>query len=201
MFFKEPAKKNAATFFDCQNLFRAAKTLWGYSFPNFDPVKLSKLAVRMHRDKGWQLSRIRLYTGLHDVSVNPAWHHFWVKKFNNHASQDPRVFTYTRSLRYADAIPREKGIDIRIALDLVRMARLKEYDVAVLFSQDADFSEAADEIRLLGREQSRWIKIASAFPFSQDSAKSFGVPKTDWLRISKEDYDACIDPTDYRTKP
>jgi uncharacterized LabA/DUF88 family protein len=201
MKFVEPTRKKVFTFFDCQNLFRAAKTLWGYSFPSFDPVKLSKLVAGTHRDKGWKLCGIRLYTGLHDVSVNPTWHRFWVKKLNSHASQDPRVFTYTRSLRYADGIPREKGIDIRIALDLVRMARLKEYDVAVLFSQDADFSEAADEIRLLASEQSRWIKIASAFPFSHDSAKPFGVPKTDWIKILKSDYDSCIDPTDYRTKP
>jgi uncharacterized LabA/DUF88 family protein len=201
MSYSEPEKKKIVTFFDCQNLFLAIKTLWGYSFPNFDPVKLSKLVSQNQSAYDGKLKGIRLYTGIHEVSVNPAWHDFWARKLANHSNQDPRVFTYSRPLRYSNGVAREKGIDIRIALDLVRMARLKEYDIAVLFSQDADFSEVADEIRLISKEQSRWIKIASAFPFSPNSAKPFGVPKTDWLRISKEDYDSCIDPTDYRKKP
>ena len=31
----EPAKKRVAAFFDCQNLFKSVKALWGYSYPNF----------------------------------------------------------------------------------------------------------------------------------------------------------------------
>ena len=33
----------------------------------------------------------------------------------------------------------EKGIDLRLGLDVVRMARNGEFDVAVIFSQDQDF--------------------------------------------------------------
>ena len=199
MKYKEPAKKKVVTFFDCQNLFRAAKSIWGYPFPNFDPIKLSKSIVSNFSTDGWRICGIRLYTGVHVPSINQGWAHFWNEKLKTHLKSDSRVFTFTRPLRYdACGIPREKGVDIRIALDLVRMARLKEYDVAILFSQDADFSEAADEIRLLAKEQSRWIKIASAFPFSATSNKTFGVPKTDWIRIQKSEYDACIDTSDYR---
>jgi hypothetical protein len=45
------------------------------------------------------------------------------------------------------------------------MARLREYDVALLFSQDNDFAEAAEEIRAIAIEKRRWIKIASAYPY------------------------------------
>jgi uncharacterized LabA/DUF88 family protein len=45
----------------------------------------------------------------------------------------------------------EKGIDLRIALDVIRLAHSGEYDVAILFCRDQDFSELADEIKLYPR--------------------------------------------------
>ena len=33
-------------------------------------------------------------------------------------------------------LPHEKGIDLQLGLDLVRMARTEQLDVAVVFSQD-----------------------------------------------------------------
>jgi uncharacterized LabA/DUF88 family protein len=194
----EPLNKNVVTFFDCQNLFGAVKNLWNYSFPNFDPVKLSKLIISNSFSTHCKLVGIRLYTGIHDISINPVWFNFWNKKLIAHRSQDPRVFFFTTPLRYSNNIPREKGVDIRIALDLVRMARLNEYDIAVLFSQDNDFSEVAEEIRNTAQERQRWIKIASAYPVNQLHEKIRGVNKTDWIKISKSEYDSCIDPTDYR---
>jgi len=80
------------------------------------------------------------------------WHTFWSRKLAAHKARDDRVTVFTRPLRYS-SVPkkddeehpysqaREKGIDIRKALDLVRGARLGEYDVALLFSQDDDFKE------------------------------------------------------------
>jgi hypothetical protein len=132
--------------------------------------------------------------------MNLALHNFWTNKLLNHKTKDPRVFTVAAPLRYSNGVPREKGVDIRIALDLVKMARRKEYDIAVLFSQDNDFTEVAKEIREIAKEQGRCIKIASAFPFDTKRNR-IGVDRTDWIRISKSDYDSCIDPADYRKKP
>ena len=103
-------------------------------------------------------------------------------------------------IEYSAEVGKEKGIDVRIALDIVRMARQKRLDVALLFSQDQDFSEVADEIRLLAQEQGRWIKIASAFPTSRKANNTRGVQKTDWIKIDQATYDSCLDPRDYRPK-
>jgi hypothetical protein len=92
----------------------------------------------------------------------------------------------------------EKGIDVRIAVDIIRMAHRKDYDVAVVFSQDQDLSEVADEIRVISAEQSRWIKMASAFPKSPATHNKRGINNTDWITIDRRMYDACIDPKDYR---
>ncbi len=95
----------------------------------------------------------------------------------------------------------EKGVDIRIALVIVRMAHRHEYDVALVFSQDQDLSEVAEEVRTISREQNRWIKIASAYPFSPTSRNPRGIDKTDRIRIDRATYDSCLDRRDYRPKP
>ena len=78
------------------------------------------------------------------------------------------------------------------------LAREQLYDVAVVFSQDQDLSEAADEIKLIAGEQKRWIKIACAYPSSPTSKNTRGINQTDWIKIDRATYDACLDPRDYR---
>lgn len=92
----------------------------------------------------------------------------------------------------------EKGIDVRIALDIIRLALKREYDVALIVSQDQDLSEVAEEVRYIAREQQRWIKVACAFPSSPAGSKRRGIAKTDWIEIEKGTYDACLDRRDYR---
>ncbi len=123
------------------------------------------------------------------------------------------VISYTRPLRYRNQtitlpdgrtttalVGQEKGIDVRIALDIVRLARANDYDVALIFSQDQDLSEVADEIRAIAADQRRWMKIASAYPNSPTSTNGRGINKTDWLRLDRATYDLALDPRDYRPK-
>jgi hypothetical protein len=42
------------------------------------------------------------------------------------------------------------------------------------------------------------IKLASAFPSSPMSRNRRGIDKTDWIRIDRATYEACVDPHDYR---
>lgn len=160
--------------------------------------------------KGWRCQQVRFYTGVPDASDNAFWNHFWVAKGAQMGREGVRVFT--RSLRYRNKKVRlpdgstftfldgdEKGIDVRIALDVIRLAHRNEYDVALLFCTDQDLSEVAEEIRLIAREGHRWIKIASAYPTSP-AIKVRGINKTDWIPIPRATYDACLDPRDYRPK-
>jgi len=123
------------------------------------------------------------------------------------------VITYSRALRHRNQTVRlpdgrehtflvgqEKGVDIRIALDIVRLAHQRAFDVALVFSQDQDLSEVADELRVIAREQGRWIKIASAYPSSPTSRNTRGINGTDWIRIDRATYEACMDSRDYRPK-
>src|SRR5882724_1554543 len=96
------------------------------------------------------------------------------------------VYVVSRPLRYRNQTVRlpdgtehtvlvgeEKGIDVRIALDVIRLARRREYDVAVVLSQDQDLAEVAEEIRVIAA----------------------GTGSLDQDRVL---YDACLDRRDYR---
>jgi hypothetical protein len=205
---KEPKIKRVYAFFDGQGLFHSALEAFGYGYPNFDP-KL--LAEKISDNQGWILGKVYFYTGIPDMKDNPFWHSFWSAKLAIMGTRG--IATFSRPLRYQEdsvtlpdgniirfRVGREKGIDVRIALDIVRTARQNLYDVALVFSQDQDLSEVADEIRAIAKLQDRWIKIASAFPYSPTLKNKRGINSTDWIKIDKVTYDACIDPHDYRPK-
>jgi len=204
----EPAHPRAVAFIDGQNLFHAVREAFGYTHPNFD-VRALVTAICQRRD--WRVIGVRFYTGVPDSSINPQWHRFWSRKLGVMGRE--RVHVFARPLRYRRRIIRlrdgstrsiligeEKGVDVRLALDAVRMAHRREYDVALILSQDQDLSEVAEEIRSIAREQARWIKIASAYPTSPSSPNRRGIDKTDWIRIDRTTYDACLDRRDYRRR-
>lgn len=89
----------------------------------------------------------------------------------------------------------EKGIDVRIAVDMIRYYREGQYDVALVFSQDKDLAEAVDEVKRLAADAQTPVTLASTFP-SQDGSGS-GIPGTLRIPISRADYDACRDPRNY----
>ena len=205
----EPLTKRVIGFVDGQNLFYAAKQAFGYSYPNYDPKRLTEVVAAGH---GWTVAGARFYTGVPDQADNPVWNHFWTAKCASMGRQG--VDCFTRSLRYRNQtielpgggsttilVGQEKGIDVRIALDIVRLARSGAYDVALVFSQDQDLSEVADEIRAVAQDQGRWIKIACAFPSSPTSTNRRGIDRTDWIKLDRATYDSAIDPRDYRPKP
>jgi hypothetical protein len=169
------------------------------------------LAAAVCAQQGWRLDAVRFDTGIPDVTDNARWNHFWSAKLL--AMSRAGIATFSRPLRYRNqrvvapdgteityTAGEEKGIDVRIALDIIRMAHRGEYDVALVFSQDQDLSEAADEVRVVAREQERWIRIASAYPSSPTSKNGRGINHSNWIRIDRAMYDACRDPRDYRPK-
>ena len=98
------------------------------------------------------------------------------------------VWTFSRPLRYRNETARlpdgsetavlggrEKGVDVRLALDVVHLARNAVLAVALVFSQDQDLSEVADEVRAISEGEGRWIKVACAFPVSPTARNRRGM--------------------------
>lgn len=201
-------------FFDGQNFLHATKKAFGVSFPIIDPIRIVESICEQ---QDWSFvspaisdfmgNRVRFYTGVPAQKDNPAWSNYWQTILPTFGRNGIEVTT--RSVRYrqrkirlndgTDHIVRigdEKGIDVRMALDVVRSAYTAEFDIAVLFSQDQDFSEVADELRRIAREQKRWIRVVSAFPVGKGTTNARGINRTDWIPIDRRLFDISL--TDYK---
>lgn len=198
----EPSVKRVVAFVDGQNLFHGAREAFGHDAPDDDVLKLARTICDPRR---WLLEGVCFYTGMPDAVTRPHWHEWWAVRLASMGSRGVR--TFTRPIRYrqqfvtlADGsrasvrVGQEKGIDVRIALDMVRLARADAFDVCLLFSQDQDLSEAVDEIRAISREQGRWVRVACAFPLAPKSRNRRGVNGTEWIPIDAPTYESCRDP-------
>ena len=204
----EPAVKRAIAFFDGQNLYRHAKDAFGHHHPNYDPKKLFDAICA---DKGWVNRGVRFYTGVPDPRRDERWHGYWANRLL--AMRRQGIAVERRPIRYhkhdikladgsieTEYIPREKGIDLRLGLDVVRLARTDQLDVAVIFSQDQDLAEVVGEIKDIARDAGRWIKVVSAYPSGPEATAKRGIDGAEWYRMEQPFYDACLDERDYRPK-
>ena len=208
MAFEPPSIVRATAFIDGQNLFRHAKEAFGYYHPNFDPIKLHNAVCA---EKGWVPHGTRFYTGIPSAKVSPMWSAYWSSRLL--AMRRAGVTTFSRQIRYSTQehalsdgtiyevdVAQEKGVDVRIAIDIMRLAVSNQFDVALVFSQDQDLSEVAGEIREISNSLKRWIWIASAYPDGPSASSTRGIDKSDWIKIDREFYDKCLDSYDYRPK-
>ena len=211
-------------FFDGQNLFHAAKEVFGYKEPDYDP---RLLAMAICEKQGWQLIQVRFYTGVPDRLENPVLQGYWTRKLDV-LGKHPDVTVIRRTLKYSyrpsppacrkcghrdphdglkcarcgwqrpkKKVPREKGIDIRIALDCIRLTSKEEFDVAVVSSQDQDLAEIPEYINAISAQQRRTVEFYSAFPFAPGMKNSRGINHMRALHIDRGLYDACRDPRNY----
>ncbi|WP_035921270.1 NYN domain-containing protein [Frankia sp. QA3] len=100
-----------------------------------------------------------------------------------------------RQLRYPKAWTakpaREKGIDVALAVDFVRLACEEAYDVGVLFSRDTDLVPALETVRDLGAH----VEVAS---WKGTSRLRFPDSQLPWCHyLDADDHAACLDHTDY----
>ncbi len=203
---EEPEIKYAVGFVDGQNLYRHAKDAFGHHHPNYDPQKLHAAVCAAH---GWTPTLVRFYTGVPSAEQSEMWSGYWSNRVL--ALNRAGVVVTTRPIRYHRqeielddgstqevTTPQEKGIDVRLALDIVHLARTNQFNVGVIFSQDQDLAEVVAEVKAIAREKDRWIKLVSAYPAGASATSARGINGIDWYRIEQAAYDACLDPRDYR---
>jgi uncharacterized LabA/DUF88 family protein len=136
----EPENKRCFAFIDGQNLYHAAKREFQSRWADYDP---RALATTVCERNGWHLQHLSFYTGIHDPKHNQKLSEFWNAKLAVIGSRAD-VEVVTRPLRYSPEPDRsdpnktvwrgrEKGIDVRIALDIIRGAVGNLYDVALIY--------------------------------------------------------------------
>jgi uncharacterized LabA/DUF88 family protein len=193
---------------DGANLFNSAKRRFGYMTPNCDIAVLARAIAGIASNR--KLERIFYYIGVPKLEHDARNHNWWNKKLS--AMGRSSVTVIRRNLKQRELTIKlsgvvhhestnkkliEKGIDLRLGLDLVKHARLSLFDLAIVFSQDGDLAEAVDDAYEIAQGQHRRISIECAFPVAADHPQQYGIKRTTTREFDKVAYDACIDPTDY----
>jgi NYN domain len=151
---------------------------------------------------------VRVYRGLPDGSLDPKGHSAASRQIDIWR-QHPQVQVFPRPLSYPQGWPdrslpgekpREKGIDVSLAIDFVVGAVTNEYDVGILMSTDTDLKPALEAVTALAGV--RVFPRAEVAAWSGDGMRNrrLSIPgsKPLWCHwCDKTTYAAVCDHTDY----
>ncbi|MCG7287841.1 NYN domain-containing protein [Cellulomonas sp. ACRRI] len=157
-------KKRVVVFLDWQNVYmRARESFHSRDSPvadgQVDPVDLGHVLMRdharRHPEDEFDLTEIRIYRGRPTQQHDPKGYAAFRRQEAAWRSNSKIRCTFT-DLRYPQDWgeesctdkPREKGIDVSLAVDLVTMCMEDRYDVAIVMSADYDLKPA---ISFVGR--------------------------------------------------
>jgi uncharacterized LabA/DUF88 family protein len=194
-------------YIDGANLFNSAKRRFGYKEPNCDIAKLARAVVALKPNR--KLLQTHYYIGVpeaqHDARRNAWWNRklmvtgkHGVKVIRRKLKPRELVIDIRGVVHHNSKTTKliEKGIDLRLGLDLVKHTLTQAFDVAIIFSQDGDLAEAVQDAYELAAKQKRRIAIECAYPID-GLGPQYGISKATALEFDRVLYDACIDPSDY----
>jgi uncharacterized LabA/DUF88 family protein len=194
-------------YIDGANLFNSAKRRFGYKEPNCDIAKLVRTIVALKPNR--INAATYYYIGVPRQDHDQQRHDWWAKKLATIGKLGVKVVR--RNLKARDLKIElsgvvhhkssnlkliEKGIDLRLGLDLVKHTTAQLFDVAMIFSQDGDLAEAVQDAYEIAAQQKRRIVVECCYPVDGISPQ-YGINKAVAVEFDRILYDSCIDPTDY----
>jgi len=132
-----------AIFIDGSNLYHALKSNFRRNDLNFTEFAKKLCGPR-------RLFRTYYYNVLQDPSQRPDGSREQ-QEFLDILRKTPYLEVRLGTMKMAQGLPVEKGIDIMLASDLLYFAWNNFYDVAVLVSGDADFAYALQSVKNMGK--------------------------------------------------
>ena len=132
-----------AIFIDGSNLYHALRSNFGRNDLNFAEFASKLCGPR-------RLFRTYYYNVLQDPSQRPDSHREQ-QEFLDVLRKTPYLETRLGSIKMAQGVAVEKGIDIMLATDLLYFAWNNFYDVAILVSGDSDFTYALQAVKNMGK--------------------------------------------------
>lgn len=163
--------KRAMVFIDGSNFYHRLKILIGKdttaSLSDFD---YQKFCAWLCRD--FIITGIRYYIG----AVKRQYNNIKSEKMYNDQQRFFRKLQIQglaiitgQLIQHPDKTYHEKGVDVRLAVEMIRKAREDKYDQAFLISSDTDLVAAVEEVKSMGRAV-QYVGIAQG--------QSFGLSKT-----------------------
>ena len=195
-----PMSLKLVLFIDAQNVYHRARATFSPGTTNhidgqIDPwATAERVAARGGpRGERVEVSGVRVYTGYH----TPERHQRAYSSYRRQRAFWERLGCEVtdRSLRYAgpeDRHGREKGIDVALAVDYVRMAIERRYDIGAIFSMDTDLAPALEFVKSLNDPS--LIPVTAAW-YGEGAVSQ--IPGVWCHRLTREDYLAVHDPTNY----
>ncbi|MCK9632173.1 MAG: NYN domain-containing protein [Methanoregula sp.] len=136
--------KRVCVFIDGSNFYHGIKHHIGKT--NIDFNKLSLTLCNSERE----LVRTYYYNAPVNQEDNEAIYKSQ-QRFFNELKKLPDLQLRLGRLEHKSGGVKEKGVDIYLAVDMLRYAYNNIYDVAILISSDGDFSEAVNALKDLGK--------------------------------------------------
>jgi uncharacterized LabA/DUF88 family protein len=133
--------KRVMIFIDGSNLYHNLQS--NFSKTSLDYREFSLRLTGSDRE----LVRTYYYNSPLDQTKNPQAYTAQQKFFSNLYKTPDLEVRLGRLQTKADGTKTEKGVDVKIAVDMIAKAYKNHYDVAVLISGDADFVEVVKEVK------------------------------------------------------
>lgn len=201
--------RRVAVFIDYQNCYRIARELFHDQqndpshFGNLKPMQLANL-LASKGSGAYSLAHVGVYCGIADPRRDPKTH--GARQRQIEAWKSAGVTVFARPLRYpplwaakAGEKPREKGVDVKLAIDAVVMAVEGSYDTAVIASCDTDLDPVVDALLELQNTIGRPTSV-EAVAWKDRANRLTQVAGLNFRWVGEHDYSAVRDPTDYNVK-
>lgn len=146
--------KKVFVFIDGNNFYFKLKELTSklkdsFSLLNFNYRKFSEWLAKPN-----ELSEIHYYIGAIRRQINNEKSERLYanqQKLIGKLQQQKVFITLGQLIQHPDKSYHEKGVDVRLAVEMIRFARLNKYDQAYLLSSDTDLVPAIEEVRSFGK--------------------------------------------------
>lgn len=113
-------------------------------------VEVAKRVPKNLNIEPWSLEQVTYVTAPPIQSHNPSRYDRW-RKFEAMLAASARVKLLRGRLEGPPGRVYEKGVDILVALELLRGAFKNEYDVAILVAADGDYADIASAVQECGK--------------------------------------------------
>ncbi|HUW21049.1 MAG TPA: NYN domain-containing protein [Candidatus Bathyarchaeia archaeon] len=121
-----------------------------YSLIDFDFRKFAEWLIRPN-----ELLEIRYYLGaIRRERNNSKSEQLYAdqQKLIGKLQQQNIIITLGQLIKHPDKTYHEKGVDVRLAVEMIKFARENKYDIAYLVSSDTDLVAAVEEVRAFGKK-------------------------------------------------
>ena len=189
-------------FVDAQNVYQCARDVLlpgvkHHIDGQIDPWAAAELIAARGGPHGEpvEVAGVRVYSGYHTWERNPRSYSAYRRQRAFWLQRGCQVID--RALRYlgpGDVRGREKGIDVALAVDYVRMAIQRDFEIGVIFSADSDLSPALEFVK--DRNDPRLIPATAAW-YDGIVVRQINVPGVWCHHLEFADYMAVHDTTNY----